>query len=537
MSKKLLLLTTERENWAPKELVKKAEEAGYDVEVIDPEECYINLTNEEYISYKGTKYKGADLCIPRLSETNLDYKISIINHLDKMGVKVLNKGPALRTASNKIDTQIKLNAEGIKTPKTTLFTNDEQIDHAVEAIGNKFPVIVKTIYGTQGIGVIRADSRASLVSIVQQLIKSGTEFMLQEFIEHKESGRILFLGGKPLATVMRTVPEGSFRSNAHQGAELKVHKPSEQELEVCKKAADAIGIDFAAVDYIMDGDDVVILEVNGSPGFESMQKVVDIDVAKTVIDYCSSLIDGGKEEDKEETSTDNSKEEDDDKQSDKSEDDKQPELGELEFTTSAEKESGPTEEEEEEEETGTKEVDMDREEAAELDKKEEKSDEKSMNPHANIINPELLDNAHEQIIGTVTNVVIKHFNDEVPIEARVDTGANVSSIAGEDIKIDKDTNQVSFKFNGTVYKFHLLRIAKIRQADSDKTNERAVIRVDMTVNETVLHNIELNVNERSHMKYAILLGRNTLAQAALLINPAMNNISAISATVSTKEEE
>lgn len=523
MAKKLLLLTTERHNWAPKELVKKAEEAGYDVEVIDPEECYINLTDEEYISYNGTKYKGADLCIPRLSETNLDYKISIINHLDKMGVKVLNKGPALRTASNKIDTQIKLNAEGIKTPKTTLFTNDEQIDHAVEAIGGKFPVIVKTIYGTQGIGVIRADSRASLVSIIQQLLKSGTEFMLQQFIEHKESGRILFLGGKPLATVMRTVPEGSFRSNAHQGAELKVHEPSEQELEVCKKAADAIGIDFAAVDYIMDGDKVVILEVNGSPGFESMQKVVDVDVAKTVIDYCSSLIENSSEEDKEEPNKE-------------IEIPKQPELGEVEFASSAEKEAGPTEEEEEEEETGTKEVDMDREQASELDK-EEATKEKDINPHANIINPELLDNAHEQIIGTVTNVVIKHFNDEVAIEARVDTGANVSSIAGENIKIDKDTNQVSFKFNGTVYKFHLLRIAKIRQADSDKTNERAVIRVDMTVNGTVLHNIELNVNERSHMKYAILLGRNTLAQAALLINPAMNNISAISATVSTKEEE
>lgn len=514
-NKKLLLLTTERENWAPKELVKKAEEAGYDVEVIDPEECYINLTNEEYISYKGTKYKGADLCIPRLSETNLDYKISIINHLDKMGVKVLNKGNALRTASNKIDTQIKLNAEGIRTPKTTLFTSDEQIDHAVEAIGGKFPVIVKTIYGTQGIGVIRGDSRASLVSIVQQLIKTGTEFMLQEYIEHDQSGRILFLGGKPLATVMRTVPEGSFRSNAHQGAELKEHEPSEKELEVCKKAAEAIGIDFAAVDYIMDGDDVIILEVNGSPGFESMQKVVDIEIAKEVIDYCSSLIDGNEEEPQ---------------QSDNSE------IADVDLSA-ADKEAGPTEEEEEEEETNTtKEVDMDREEASELDKEEEQK-EKSVSPHANIINPELLDNAHEQIIGTVTDVVIKHFNDEVPIEARVDTGANVSSIAGEDIKIDKDTNQVSFKFNGTIYKFHLLRIAKIRQADSNETNERAVIRVDMTVNGTVLHNIELNVNQRSHMKYAILLGRNTLAQAALLINPALNNVGSFKAIVSTKSQE
>lgn len=111
---KLLLLTTEPENWAPKQLIKVAKEKGFDTEIINPQDCYINLSNDPYISYKGTKFLSADICIPRLSEDQMDYKIAIIDHIEKMGIKVINKGAALKTASNKIETQIKLNAVRIK---------------------------------------------------------------------------------------------------------------------------------------------------------------------------------------------------------------------------------------------------------------------------------------------------------------------------------------------------------------------------------------------------------------------------------------
>ena len=142
MAKKLLLLSAEQENWAPKKIAQAAQDAGFEVEEIDPNDCYINLSNEPYISYKGTKYLGADVCIPRLSEEHLDYKCAIINHLEEMGVKVLNNGEALKIASSKIETQIKLNAAGLKTPKTALFTGEEQLEFALESIGGKFPVIV-----------------------------------------------------------------------------------------------------------------------------------------------------------------------------------------------------------------------------------------------------------------------------------------------------------------------------------------------------------------------------------------------------------
>jgi ribosomal protein S6--L-glutamate ligase len=221
--KKIVLLTTEPESFVQEKLAAAAEKAGFDLDVINPDECHIFLSTDTYFANKGTKFEKADACIPRLSEDHLDYKVAIMKHMEKIGVKVLNTGASMRTASNKIETQIILNNEGIQTPKSALFINEEQLDKALESIGGKFPVIVKTIFGTHGVGVMRADSMASLRSICQQLIKSGVEFMLQEYIEHKESARILVLGDSAVAAVLRTIPDGDFRSNAHQGAELKKH--------------------------------------------------------------------------------------------------------------------------------------------------------------------------------------------------------------------------------------------------------------------------------------------------------------------------
>ena len=494
----LILLTAEPENWVPKQLAEKAKTAGFDVEVVNPDEAYISLAQDTYISHGGTKFNGADICITRLSEENLEYKIAIIDHLQKMGVKVLNSGKSLRAASNKVESQILLNNVAINTPRTAVFTNVDQLEVAVKAIGDgeeKFPIIIKTIYGTHGVGVIRADSMASAKSIVQQLLKSGEQFMVQEYIEHEQSARILMLDGKPLAAVMRAIPPNDFRSNAHQGAELTAYDPTDSEIQIAKSACEALEINFAAVDYILKDKEIIVLEVNGSPGFQEMQKVTELDIANAVIEFCSAL-------------------------------------------------SIAKDKPEEEEAEEVKHVDIDREDAEELDKVK-KDGEEIITP------PEVVDLSNEKssenemtthnkdednIVGTVTAVTIKHFNDENPIEARVDTGAHISCINGSDIEIEGTS--VKFKFNDTIYKFHLLRMAKIKQADNEEgVGERPVIRVDIVINGNTLRNVEMTVNERGHMKYAILLGRQTLAAAGVLVNPAANIIDAENAYTGKKEEE
>ena len=482
MSKKrLILLTAEPDNFVPKELKKQSEEKGFETEIINPTNCYISLSNDDvYISHEGTKFMGAEYCIPRLSEDNLEYKVAVMDHLEKMGVKLLNSGTAMRNCSNKVITQILLTKANLATPKTAVITSDEQLEFAVKAIGDKFPVIVKTLFGTHGVGVIRADSMPSLKSIIQQLLKSGTEFMLQEFIEHSESARVYVLGDKVLAAVMRTIPNGDFRSNAHQGAELKVHEPSDKEKEACVNAAKAVGTNFSAVDYIIADDQIIILEVNGSPGFEALQEVIDYNVAEKVVGWLTSH-----DEDIADSPT-----------------------NEPEDIPDAE----ATEEEEEEEEESQKPTEHthgDKQIAVKDDDKKEID-----------ILPKMHDT--EDVIGTITDVTIKFMNDEKPIEARVDTGATHSSLNASDIELNDNT--VKFRFGEYLYKFPLYRVSKVKTSDNYAAEERPVIKVDMVINGIQVKNVELTLNDREHMTFNVLLGRSTLSSAGVLIDPAAQNI-------------
>ena len=475
----LILLTAEPDNEVPKRLKASAEKLKLETEIINPLNCYISLsTDDTYISHEGTKFMGAEFCIPRLSEDSLEYKVAIMDHLEKMGVKMLNSGSAMRNCSNKILTQILLTKADIETPKTVVVTNDEQLEFAVKAIGDKFPVIVKTLFGTHGVGVIRADSFPSLKSIVQQLLKSEVEFMIQEFIEHKESARIYILGDDVLAAVMRTIPDGDFRSNAHQGADLKVHKPEDKEKEVCLKASKTVGANFSAVDYIIGKDgEVIVIEVNGSPGFEAIQKEVDFDMAERVVKWLT-----------------------------KHEDEMVPEVEEEEEEEASESEPN------EPEQVDTTEAPK-KEDAKEEDK-DEKSDHKVID----------MTTQHDEtdIIGTITNILIKYINDDKPIEARVDTGASHSSLNADDIEHMENT--VKFRFGSYIYKFPLFRMVKIKTSDNDTAEERPVIRVDMVINGISVNNVELTLNDRNHMNFNVLLGRSTLAAAGVLIDPSARNL-------------
>ena len=484
----LILLTSEPDNFVPKKLKEEAEKRDIQTEVINPTNCYIslNIGDDSYISHEGTKFMGAEYCIPRLSEENLEYKVAIMDHIEKMGVKLLNTGTAMRNCSNKVLTQILLTKANVKTPKTTLITSDEQLDFAVKAVGEKFPVIVKTLFGTHGVGVIRADSLPSLKSIVQQLLKSNVEFMIQEFIKHEESARIYILGDEILAAVMRTIPDGDFRSNAHQGAKLKVHNATEKEKDVAKQAAAAVGTNFSAVDYIVNEDgDIIVIEVNGSPGFESLQEVIDDNIAEKIIDWVV----------KNDSAMDDAP------------------------TISPESNASEEEEEEEEEESKAPEHQHGDNQIAVKDKESKEVD----------VLPKMHD--AEDVIGTITDVKIKFMNDDKPIEARVDTGATHSSLNADDIHIAD--NIVKFKFGEYVYKFPLYRVSKIRTSDNSTADERPVIKVDMIINGIEVKNVEMTLNDRQHMKYDVLLGRSTLSSAGVLIDPAAQNID----SGENKEEE
>jgi hypothetical protein len=314
-------------------------------------------------------------------------------------------------------------------------------------------MVVKTVYGTHGVGVIKADSLSSLRSIIQQLIKTQNEFMVQEFIEHDKAYRILSLGDEVIGCVERTTADGDFRTNAHQGSEVTKHEPNTAEKEECLKAAKAIGTQLSAVDYIISKDgEVIILEVNGSPGFESMQEVVEENIAEKIIGFCTK----GLSKDSTETP-------------------KEPEKTEE-----------PTPE-----------------------------PEKSGENKPEVIKPEELKKDETSVIGTVDSITIKFFNDDKPIEARIDTGAEYSCIHGKDIEVGE--NNVTFTFGELRYRFKLAKNVKIISSNGDES--RPVIKVDVVLGGITIPNAEFTVSDREGLKFDALIGRRLLGQANIMIDP------------------
>ena len=470
VAKKLIILTTDQTGWTSEKLTEAGKKAGFNVEVIDPNNCYINVSDDSYISHDGTKFSEADVCIPRLSEDNVEYKIAIMRHLAKLGVKMVNDPIGMRTATNKLETQIVLGPIGVKVPITIMLTNDEQLDYAVKSLGDKFPIIVKTMFGTHGIGVIRADSMPSLRSIVQQLLKSGTEFLLQECIEHEKSGRIILLNGEVLASSMRTVPKNDFRSNGHLGSKWEKYEPKEEEIAVAKKCAEAVNVNFAAIDYVVEKDGTIaVFEVNGSPGFESMQEITDFDIAEEIMKRISVW------------------------------------MGEAASEEEQDSEEPPVDEKTEPDEN----VETETEPPAVVKNDEDSGSEKAEAEQSAAL-PE-----PPSSIGTVVDCVISNFNDHVPLTARVDTGATHSCIHGEGIKVTDDV--VSFKFNGYTYRLHLSRSSKVKN-QAGGVVQRPIVKMDITVEGKTAKDVDVSIADRDNMKYDMLLGRSALKELGFSID-------------------
>jgi ribosomal protein S6--L-glutamate ligase len=450
---KIVILTSEFKSYVPATLKEKAEEAGHEVTLINPNECYIGVdTAEPYISYNGTKFKKGDIdiCIPRLMEDYLDYKIAILSHLEKMGVFILNSAKSMRTCIDKLQSQIIFANEGVKTPKTAMLTSDSQIDFVAKYFDEKFPLVVKTLFGSGGIGVAIVDSFASFKSVAQILLDKQIPFLIQEYVEHDASYRIIVLGDKVLASNVRKKKEGKdFRTNSHQGSDTDKYEPSQEEIDLAFKLAKLTGTTFAALDYILIDDEIYVLEINGSPGLENIQKNwPDKDLAKGVIDFCVASIEAKKDDD--------------------ATDVKEPQTNDATVTSddaTVVDVDGPTSE--------------------------------------------------KPVIGDVESIIIKRINDNNPIEARIDTGAGYCSIHGENI--EELDGFVKFSYGGVRYRVPVQRKINILSADGGR-NERSIVKFNVSFKGNDYNEVEFTVADRDHLKYDVLIGRNLLKSADVLIS-------------------
>ena len=240
---------------------------------------------------KGFLIDRNTVAIIRGSVTRKDSWMDFISILEKANVCLINSRQCISICVDKYRSALKLGDYGLTQPKSLLVNNPDTILDQIKESGIEFPLIMKTLRGSKGVGVLFIDSERGLDSIVQLINKqdADADLLVQEYIKTDYDVRVLVLGGKVLASMKRPVIEGDFRSNVSQGSKPKKIKLTELEIEECLKAAKAVNGLWTAVDFIpsanREKEPPFMLEVNSSPGTEGMEKATDMNIAKEVITH------------------------------------------------------------------------------------------------------------------------------------------------------------------------------------------------------------------------------------------------------------
>ena len=284
---KIAMMARNAKLYSHQRLKEAAEERGHEFHIINTLRCYMNIASRRpEMYYNGEKLEGFDAVIPRIGTSITFYGLAVLRQFEMMGVYPLNESVAIGRSRDKLRSMQLLARDGIGLPVTTFAHDPKQTDEVLKLAGGA-PIVIKLLEGTQGLGVVLADTDRSATSVVEAFRATGTNILLQEFI--KEAGgtdiRAIVVGGKVIAAMKRTGAEGDFRSNLHRGGSAQLIKLSPEERSTAVRAAKSMGLNVCGVDMLRANHGPVVMEVNSSPGLEGVEKATGLDVAGKIIEY------------------------------------------------------------------------------------------------------------------------------------------------------------------------------------------------------------------------------------------------------------
>jgi ribosomal protein S6--L-glutamate ligase len=284
---KIGILSRKAELYSTNRLVEAARNRGHEVYVINPLRCYMNITSHHpEIHYRGERLEGFDAVIPRIGASITFYGTAVVRQFEMKGVYCLNESVAISRSRDKLRSLQLLARKGIGLPVTGFAHSTKYTDDLISLVGGS-PLVVKMIEGTQGVGVVLAETDQAAQSVIQALRSLKANILVQEFIK-ESSGRDIrcwIIGDKVVAAMLRKGPEGEFRSNLHRGGRAENVRITPEERSTAVRAAKIMGLRVAGVDMLRSNHGPVIMEVNSSPGLEGIEKTTGKDVAGMVIAY------------------------------------------------------------------------------------------------------------------------------------------------------------------------------------------------------------------------------------------------------------
>ncbi|TVP76113.1 MAG: 30S ribosomal protein S6--L-glutamate ligase [Gemmatimonadales bacterium] len=286
LSRKASLYSTRR-------LMEAAEARGHDVRVVNYLRAYMVISRDnptvvyqDLVSDRNARAESIsfDAVIPRIGASYTFYGTALVRQFEMMGVVALNESEAITRSRDKLRSIQVLSRSGVGLPVTTFAHDARHIRGVISGVGGA-PLVVKLLEGTQGLGVVLAETHKAAESVVGAFRQLDANILVQEFIAEAggEDLRAIVIGGEVVAAMRRTAPSGEFRSNLHQGGTASAVELTEEEQETAILAARAMRLDMAGVDLLRANRGPVVLEVNSSPGLEGIEKATGVDVADRAI--------------------------------------------------------------------------------------------------------------------------------------------------------------------------------------------------------------------------------------------------------------
>ncbi len=284
---KIAMLAQNPNLYSHKRLVEAAEQRGHTLDIIKTLRVSINIASSRpSMLYDGHLLEGYDAVIPRIGASITFYGLAVLRQFEIMGVYPVNESVAIGRSRDKLRSMQLLARKGIGLP-VTAFTHDPKKATEVIEMAGGAPVVIKLLEGTQGIGVMLAETENSAKSVVEAFRGANINILVQEYI--KEAGgtdiRCFVIGDKVVASMKRTGAAGDFRSNLHQGGSAQKIKITSQERAAAVSAAKAMGLNVCGVDMLRSNHGPVIMEINSSPGIEGIEKATELDIAGKIIEF------------------------------------------------------------------------------------------------------------------------------------------------------------------------------------------------------------------------------------------------------------
>jgi ribosomal protein S6--L-glutamate ligase len=273
-------------------LVEAARARGHEIDILDPIQCVLVISRFQHRMFaRGREIEGHDVVIPRIGASITDYGLAVLTHFERAGVPSVNSTIAIARSRDKLRALQYLSAHDVGIPRTAMARTPDAIRAAVDAVGGT-PVIIKLLQGTQGVGVMKADSAEGVESTIDTLWGLGQNIILQEFIAESKGRdlRAIVVGGELVAAMRRTAKSGEFRSNLHRGGACRRAELLPEYARAAVDAARIMGLGVAGVDMLESSDGPRVIEVNSSPGLRGVEKATGVDVAQRIIMHAERLV-------------------------------------------------------------------------------------------------------------------------------------------------------------------------------------------------------------------------------------------------------